>query len=201
MTRISLVAIQDWFAGRLDKIVGELLMPAISPTKDDRILDIGGGTGRLARVLAEKCGEVWVLEPEKSRLRYGREKRKNVKFMEGTAELMPFENEYFNKAIAIVSLHHFREPDKALSETRRVLKQNGLLAILEIDPGTIQGKVVNFFENTLGNSGCTFYAPSTLKRKIMECGFGEMVIMQTRIGYLVTARAISGPYEYTSVSL
>jgi SAM-dependent methyltransferase len=48
--------------------------------------------------------------------------RTNIDIL-GTAYSIPVSNEYFDTAICTAVLEHLEEPDKAIKETRRVLKQ------------------------------------------------------------------------------
>ena len=50
--------------------------------------------------------------------------RANIDLL-GSAYDIPVSNEYFDSAICTAVLEHLEEPDKAIKETRRVLKQGG----------------------------------------------------------------------------
>jgi demethylmenaquinone methyltransferase/2-methoxy-6-polyprenyl-1,4-benzoquinol methylase len=133
---------------------------------NDSLLDIGGNTGKVTEAYSNSCKEVVVLEPKRSVVEYGRSRRPNIKFIEGQAENIPLPNEYFDKVVASTSFHHFSDQDKALEEMKRVLKPDGKIIILEIDP-TPRGKRLRFCE-TLFHTGAKLYKPSQLAKKIEE---------------------------------
>jgi ubiquinone/menaquinone biosynthesis C-methylase UbiE len=113
---------------------------------EDVILDIGGNTGKVTEAYSNNCEEVIVLEPKRNVVEYGKSRRPNIKFVEGEAENIPLPDAYFDKVVASASLHHFSDHDKALEEMKRVLKPDGKIIILEIDPNTRRGERLKFCE-------------------------------------------------------
>jgi ubiquinone/menaquinone biosynthesis C-methylase UbiE len=113
---------------------------------NDILLDIGGNSGKVTEAYSNNCGEIVVLEPKRNIVEYGKSRRPNIKFIEGQAENISLPNEYFDKVIASASFHHFSDQDKALEEMKRVLKPDGKIIILEIDPNTPRGKRLKFCE-------------------------------------------------------
>ena len=133
---------------------------------NDSLLDIGGNTGKVTEAYSNNCKEVVVLEPKGSIVEYGKSHRPNIKFIQGQAEDIPLPERYFDKVVASASFHHFSDQDKALEEMKRVLKPDGKIIILEIDP-TPRGKRLRFCE-TLFHTGAKLYKPSQLAKKIEE---------------------------------
>jgi len=181
------LAIQEWFSYNSYQVLMKLLQETLKPNREDVLLDIGGGTGRFADRFSSICKEVWILDPEARKLEFGRKRRKGVNFMQGSAYPLPFADRCFSKATAMVSFHHFPDQDAALQDIKRVLKPDGRIVLLEFDPTTIRGKVVNLFENKLGKKNCRFYTPTEMKRKLGMLGYGEISILKAPIGYLLTA--------------
>ena len=95
---------------------------------------------------------------------YGKSRRPNIKFVEGEAENIPLPDAYFDKVVASASFHHFSDHDKALEEMKRVLKPDGKIIILEIDPNTRRGERLKFCE-TVFHTGAKLYQPAQLRRK------------------------------------
>ena len=156
----------------------------IRPT--DILLDIGGNTGKITEAYSKNCKEIVVLEPKHSIVEYGRSHRLRIKFVEGGAENIPLPGEYFDKIVASASFHHFSDQDKALKEMNRVLKLDGKIIILEIDPNTPRGKRLKFSE-TLFHTGAKLYQPSQLSKKIEEHHLHVLSVDYTTIGYFLTA--------------
>ena len=156
----------------------------ISP--GDILLDVGGNTGKITEVYARDCKEVVVLEPKHAVVEYGRTYRPNIKFVEGGAENIPLPGEHFDKVVASASFHHFPKQDRSLEEMKRVLKSNGKIIIIEIDPNTARGKRLKICEGIL-HTGAKFYEPIQLKKKAEDHGFEVLSINSTTLGYFLTA--------------
>ncbi len=140
-------------------------------------MDIGGNTGKVTEAYSNNCKEV---------VEYGKSHRPNIKFIEGEAENIPLPDEYFYKVVASASFHHFSDQDKALEEMKRVLKPDGKIIILEIDPNTPRGKRLKFCE-TLFHTGAKLYQPSKLSNRIEEHNLQVLSTDSTTIGYFLTA--------------
>jgi ubiquinone/menaquinone biosynthesis C-methylase UbiE len=106
-----------------------------------RVLEVGCGPGPVTRALAEwpNVGEVVGLDPSSiflSRARRLTASIHNVSFVEGDARELPFEDSRFDVVILHTTLCHVPEPERALSEARRVLRDEGWLAIFDGDYAT-----------------------------------------------------------------
>ena len=153
---------------------------------EDVILDIGGNTGKVTEAYSNNCKEVIVLEPKRNVVEYGKSHRPNIKFVEGQAENIPLPDAYFDNVVASASFHHFSDHDKALEEMKRVLKPDGKIIILEIDPNTRRGERLKFCE-TVFHTGAKLYQPAQLSKKIQAHNLEVLSIDSTTIGYFLTA--------------
>jgi ubiquinone/menaquinone biosynthesis C-methylase UbiE len=158
----------------------------IDITPDDILLDVGGNTGKITEVYARDCKEIVVLEPKHVVVEYGRKYRSHIKFVEGGAENIPSPGEYFDKVVASASFHHFSDQDRGLEEMKRVLKPNGKMIIMEIDPNTGWGKWLKICEGML-HTGARFYEPLQLRKKVEEQGLKVLSVNSSRLGYVLTA--------------
>jgi ubiquinone/menaquinone biosynthesis C-methylase UbiE len=122
----------DMFLKRCKKL-------APSSTGEQRLLDVGTGTGVLLERLYETPGfenytftgidyyEDNVIEANEKFLNKGLFEKIIVK--EGDAHYLDFESESFDVVISRATLHHLVDPVKALQEKYRVLKPNGICLI------------------------------------------------------------------------
>ena len=92
------------------------------------IIDIGAGTGNYTNLLAEKGNRMVALEPSSVMINQAI-KNVNVEWIKGFSEDINLENNVFDIAICILSIHHFNDWKKSFNEIFRVLKQRGILLI------------------------------------------------------------------------
>src|SRR6476620_226604 len=102
------------------------LVEAIGGAGSGRVLDVACGPGIVTAALASRAREVVALDltPEmlaKAEDRCRKAGRTNVVFEEGSATSLPFADRSFDAVVTRLSLHHFREPGRALEEMLRVL--------------------------------------------------------------------------------
>jgi ubiquinone/menaquinone biosynthesis C-methylase UbiE len=57
----------------------------------------------------------------------------SVEFVQGNVSQMPFSDEAFDFIFCSAAFKNFKEPKKALQEMRRVLKQNGIILIIDMN--------------------------------------------------------------------
>ena len=91
-----------------------------------RILDVGTGPGYLPLQISESLpgSEVIGIDVSEDMIRVARKNAegKNVKFLVGDANKMPFEDDSFDLVVSTGSLHHWRNPVNVLNEIYRVLR-------------------------------------------------------------------------------
>jgi demethylmenaquinone methyltransferase/2-methoxy-6-polyprenyl-1,4-benzoquinol methylase len=111
---------------------GALLRAGLEPGM--QVLDVGVGTGLVARRAAEIVGNpalVTGVDPSPGMLANARLPA-GVKLIEGRAEDIPFPDESFDFVSMGYALRHISDLSVAFREFRRVLKPGGRLCILEI---------------------------------------------------------------------
>src|SRR5256714_1760726 len=110
-----------------------IALMGLQPT--DRILDLGCGTGwasrRLARIATE--GEVVGIDVADEMLRRAEQvsaEIKNVRYLWGSAENIPAQDNSFTKVLSVESFYYYADQGKALDELRRVMAPGGRLFVL-----------------------------------------------------------------------
>lgn len=118
----------------------ERFIRMLAPTPGERILDLGCGTGHLARLLAPLVapdGRVTGIDisPDAIRLaaRLSGDSAAGVAFQQADGEELPFATASFDAAVCVSVLGFCRRPERVLAELRRVLRPGGRLLIANAD--------------------------------------------------------------------
>ena len=106
---------------------------AVRPAPGEVIVDLAGGTGDVARLLAADDRKVVVCDPCAAMMAVGRRRcaGKAVDFVEGRAEAMPFPDQSVDALTIAFGLRNATDPQTALAEIVRVLKPGGRFFCLE----------------------------------------------------------------------
>ena len=105
-----------------------------------RILDLAGGTGDLAKRISPLVGdegEVIVADINAAMLTVGRNRLldqgifQNIQFIQANAEKLPFFNNFFDRVIISFGLRNITNQIMALQSMHRVIKPGGFVIILE----------------------------------------------------------------------
>ena len=157
------------------------------PQPDDRVLDVGAGTGFATAGLLQHVDEVHALDQsvhqmERAFAKFGR--RGRVRYVRGDAERLPFADDTFDKAWSSGSIEYWPNPVDALRELRRVTKPGGTVLVVGPDePRTA-------FFRRLADAIMLFYDEREADELFTAAGFTEFDhhIQQRRPG---TPRAIT----------
>lgn len=123
------------------------VMGLAKPRANDKILDLAGGTGDLARLFAKKMsdkGELILADINNSMLSIGRDRLLDnglthpIHYVQANAEVLPFPSNYFNLITIAFGLRNVTHKDKALAEMYRVLKPGGKAIVLEFSKPTLE---------------------------------------------------------------
>lgn len=162
----------------------------------DRVLDLGCGTGTLIQHLLALAPEakIFGLDPSEEMLNIAQQKLPaSVQLNIGSAESLPFPNNYFDVLVSTSALHYFRNPDRAIQEMQRVLKSGGRLILTDwcYDYWTCRG--LDLWLRLRDRAYCRTYGTSDLKRMLQAGGFDRAAIERYKIDWLwgmMTAKAL-----------
>jgi len=106
----------------------------------ERVLDLGCGAGWATRLLARLVGEgpeghgqvvgIDISDEMIRRARAASRDFDNVMFAVGSADKIPWEENFFDKVLSVESFYYYPDQDRALHELFRVLAPRGRLFIL-----------------------------------------------------------------------
>ena len=108
----------------------KLIREHLGTLRGKRVLDVGCGKGRFARVFLEQEpeAELWGLDISEEMLSFV---PKGIHTRAGSMTDLPFANDFFDGAYATESLEHAVEIEKAVAEICRVVKPGGRIAIID----------------------------------------------------------------------
>lgn len=128
----------DVMSGGMHRLWKHFTITTAPLHQGDKVLDIAGGSGDLARGWAKrvgKTGEVWLTDINSSMLTVGRDRLLNEGMVLPVAlcdaEKLPFPDNYFNLVSVSFGLRNMTHKEVALAEMYRVLKPGGTLLVLE----------------------------------------------------------------------
>jgi ubiquinone/menaquinone biosynthesis C-methylase UbiE len=107
-------------------------LDALELTAEDRLLDVGCGTGAASRAAAGMAASVVGIDLSPEMIRQAvdlAEGIENVRFEVADAEQLPFGDREFTAVLCSNSLHHYPDPLQAVREMARVLAPNGRIVI------------------------------------------------------------------------
>ena len=119
------------------------LVKQASIQPNQRVLDLGCGTGTLVVLLKRKypTAQIVGLDPDPKALRRAKKKVRragvSVQLDEGFADELPYDEGTFDRVLSSFMLHHLEEPEreKTLREVLRVLKPAGAFHLLDFAGG------------------------------------------------------------------
>jgi ubiquinone/menaquinone biosynthesis C-methylase UbiE len=126
----------------------ETMLEAARLPIEGRLLDVGGGTGRVASSLRGQAAQVVVADPSLGMLRFASSKP-GLHAVAGCSENLPFPDNFFQRVIMVDALHHVLDQTRTARELLRVLEPGGRIIIEEPDIRFLGVKLIALAEKLL----------------------------------------------------
>jgi ubiquinone/menaquinone biosynthesis C-methylase UbiE len=128
-----------------------------------RVLDVGCGTARLPRAVADRFPDAAVigLDPSGPMLSVASEDRR-LGLLRGAAETLPFADDCFDLVVSTAAFRHWSDPAGAMTEIARVMAPDGLLAMADLF-ATERGGLIPIWSRRPG-------PPATLRAAVDAAG-------------------------------
>jgi ubiquinone/menaquinone biosynthesis C-methylase UbiE len=180
---------ETWFCGsQLWRwITRRQLLPWIMQGSElgEHVLELGAGPGAATKELTLRAARVTSLEYDHTfAAKLGaRVNGTNAAVIQGDAAALPFPDEIFSSAIAILMLHHLRSSqlqDQALTEIARVLRPGGVFLAFEIQDSWL---------HRVGHIKSTFVPldPRSASVRLKAAGFSHRTVEFQRGGFRIRA--------------
>jgi SAM-dependent methyltransferase len=152
----------------------------------DHVLEIGAGYGAATGHLLKLAPRVTSLEYDPRLLQKLKAKHQCAELTAlcGDAATLPFADQSFSSAVAILVLHHLKSrelQDRALAEVHRVLRPGGSFFACEINDSWIH-RVAHY------KSTFTPVTPGSAFARLTKVGFSKISVDFRRGGYRMSAR-------------
>ena len=153
---------------------------------NDILLDLGGGTGRVALVLEKMTNGCILLDRSFEMIQQAKKKSNDLFFVQGVGEALPFKKGSIPQIFANDTLHHIHRQEETLDECYRIIKDEGLFSIREYDPEYWKTKFLILFEKIL-MFGSIFLSPQKLEEMCTRVGFSVSWQRLSNSTYLLEA--------------
>ena len=131
-----------WFASIYDRMMAGAERSFMRRVRDEiaggargRVLEVGAGTGANFPYYSDQAQEVIATEPDPYMLERARRRAeevgRSIELQRAPAEELPFEDASFDTVVSTLVMCTVRDPLRALSEVRRVLRPSGQLRMYE----------------------------------------------------------------------
>ena len=131
-----------WFASIYDRMMARAERSFMRRVREEiaggakgRVLEVGAGTGANFPYYNDHAEEIVATEPDPYMLERARRRAeevgRSIDLRQAPAEQLPFEDDSFDTDVSTLVMCSVREPLRALSEVRRVLKPSGQLRMYE----------------------------------------------------------------------
>lgn len=115
--------------------------------KGQVLLDVGGGTGRVAIHFKDIVAKIFIADSSSSMLQEAQSK--GLSAINTQSEYLPFEDSQFDRIIMVDALHHVANQQQTLDEMWRVLKPGGRMIVEEPDIRNFVVKLIAVGEKLL----------------------------------------------------
>ncbi len=157
-----------------------------------RVLDLACGTGIYLNVqcaeFTEQSIEWHGFDASDAMLAIARQKVPGVTYAQGTAENLPYPDNFFDVVTCHFAFHHFPEKSQSLREISRVLREGGSVKILNIPPEEMPGWwLYAYFPKCVDIDQERFWPYAQIFRELEALGFSVMCTVTKTLSRIALA--------------
>jgi len=155
-----------------------------------RLLDLGGGTGRITSRLHGMAGMLLVADTSRKMLKEAQQKG-GLLAVACEAEQLPFRKESFERILIVDAFHHLADQRASLEECLRVLAPAGWLVIEEPDIDRFAVKLIALAER-LALFRSRFWRAEAIATKLQGLGMQVQITRENQAAWVVAERPGDG---------
>jgi len=157
----------------------EKLIFITSANSDDTVLDVACGSGIVSCAFAKHTSHVTGVDITQEMINEGKKLQakcnlQNITWKIGDVTNLPYKNDHFSIVISRFGFHHFLNPQKVLSEMKRVCKPRGIVMV--IDVSLPDGKIAKYneMEKNRDESHVAALSPTEFQNLFQTMGFSSI---------------------------
>lgn len=155
-----------------DQFIAETIFKLLNILPNEKILDIGCGTGNYTIAMAEKKMDMVGIEPSSRMLEIAQKRNGSIDWILGQAEEILAEEAAFEGIFGVLTVHHWQNINRAFLELYRVLKENCNIVLFTSTPEQMKGYWLNhYFPKMLEQSILQMPSIDRLKQAAINSGF------------------------------
>jgi ubiquinone/menaquinone biosynthesis C-methylase UbiE len=167
--------------------------------KGGRLLDLGCGTGLFVGRYIENGGEATGIDISPGMIRKAADRCRSSRFVIGTAEVLPFRDDYFDAVSCILAFSYLKRPETTLSEVMRVLSPGGAVAVCTLGinlftrglPAVYQlSEVIKIRKACFGAFGERYYTVEEMEQLLVDAGFTDIKVKRCSFAHYTLADPI-----------
>ncbi len=174
---------------------GDLLESVARIRPEERVLDVGCGTGTFAERLVHTNPHIAITGVDVSIGMLAEARRKtarapNARFVQASAEALPFPDASFDVVVSASALHYVPDPAQGVREMARVLRPGGRLALLDWDRGRWWMALMDRFLAVADSAHGRTLTADEIARHMADAGLDVRVLERPRRGAWAFAVAV-----------
>lgn len=186
----------------LEGIITENTLPQF------RLLDLACGTGTYLKAQRDAFPNAPIrwhgFDASDAMLAIARQKAPFVTYAQGSAESLPYEDNFFDFISCNFAFHHFPEKAQSLLEIHRILKKDGYIKIVNIAPEDMKGWwLYTYFPQCVEIDQERFWAYRHLYQELEALGFAVTCTMTKTLSRVSVefGRRQAAPREISQLDL
>ena len=169
-------------------------LAALELTTEDRLLDVGCGTGAASRAAAAVAASVVGIDLSPEMIHQAvdlAEGIENVRFEVADAEGLPFGDREFTAVLCSNSFHHYPDPLQAVREMARVLAPGGHLVIGDACADLASARFADRLLRRFEPGHVRLYRSAELGSFLYGAGLSQVMLRRLSGGGLAIVRGIA----------